>query len=80
MSAPGLPAFADAWLRQRAAAVEAVAAVEEAELRALSEEEALRQADALLAATPTDALPESRRGDSGFVEQQRLFARARVGK
>ena len=65
------------WLRQRQAAAAAVAAVEDAELRALGAEEALALADALLAATPVHAMPATRVGTSGFVEQQRLFALAR---
>lgn len=72
-----LPPFARAWLRQRDAGAAAVAAIEAAELRKLDAAEALKQADALLAATPVDAIAPSRRATSGLVEQQRLFARAR---
>jgi hypothetical protein len=71
------PAYARAWLAQRDAGHLAVAAIEAAELRALGAEEALRLSDALLAATPTHAMSEARRATSGFVEQQRLFGRAR---
>jgi hypothetical protein len=71
------PPFAVAWLRQRELGATAVAAIEEDELRRLDGDEALRLADALLAATPREAIDPSRRTSSGFVEQQRLFARAR---
>lgn len=71
------PQFARAWLRQREAGASAVAAIEAEELRRLDPAEALRLADALLAATPTDSIAPSRQGSSGLVEQQRLFARAR---
>jgi hypothetical protein len=72
-----LPAHARAWLEQRDAGAIAVAAVEEGELRNLGEDEALAQSEALLMATPLEALSEERRSTSGLVEQQRLFARAR---
>ncbi len=77
MSVSPLPPFALAWLRQRSEGANAVAAVEQAELRDLDEAEALRLADALLAATPTDSISDERRTTSGLVEQQRLFALAR---
>ena len=71
------PAFAAAWLRQREAGARAVALIEAAELSTLDTAEGLRYADALLAATPIEELVQARRMSSGFVEQQRLFARAR---
>jgi hypothetical protein len=72
-----LPPFARTWVRQRDAGAAAVAAIEAAELRELDAAEALKQAEALLAAAPIDAVAPSRRTTSGLVEQQRLFARAR---
>ena len=70
------PSFAAAWLQQRMAGARAVTEVEDAELRALSPEEALHQSDALLALAPSDLPPERTYG-SGIVEQQRLLLRAR---
>jgi hypothetical protein len=72
------PAFAAAWLRQRMAGAAAVAAVEVAELAALDAATALAAADALLAAAPIAAMSAARVSTSGFVEQQRLFSRARL--
>jgi hypothetical protein len=72
-----LPAFAKDWLRQRERGAAAVARVEEQELRDLDDAEALRQADALLSAAPLGLMTADRKTTSGFVEQQRLFARAR---
>jgi len=74
---PSQPAFARAWLHQRATAASAVAEVERAELRRLTDAEALRLADALLGAVPIAEVEQARRTSSGFVEQQRLFSRAR---
>jgi hypothetical protein len=71
------PEFARAWLRQRDAGAAAVAAVEERELANLEDTDALRLADALLSAVPTDAMGNDRRATSGLIEQQRQFARAR---
>jgi hypothetical protein len=71
------PSFAVAWLRQRELGAVAVAAIEEDELRKLDDDTALRMADALLAATPREAIEPSRHTSSGLVEQQRLFSRAR---
>jgi hypothetical protein len=65
------------WLRQRDDGAKAVVAIERRELQALDDAEALRQSEALLAATPIADVADSRRCTSGFVEQQRLFARAR---
>jgi hypothetical protein len=66
------PSFAAAWLSQRKSGEAAIASIEAEELRKLGPEQALRLADALLAATPLD-VP---RPVSGLVEQQRWFARA----
>jgi hypothetical protein len=72
------PSFAAAWYAQRRAAAAALATVHDDELRALSDAEATRRADALLSIPiPASALPEQRRTSSGLVEQQRLFARRR---
>jgi hypothetical protein len=71
------PPFARAWLRQRELGAAAVAAIEAEELRQLDADEALSLSDALLEATPLEAVEATRRTWSGFVEQQRLFARAR---
>ena len=68
------PPFAAAWLAQRRAGDAAVADLTAEELRNLTDEEALRIADALLSATPPARKPID---SSGLVEQQRLFARAR---
>lgn len=73
----GLPPFALAWLQQREQGAAAVAEIEARELRELDVEEALGLSDALLSATPLDAAEATRRTWSGFVEQQRLFARSR---
>ena len=72
-----LPHFARAWLRQRQAGAVAVSRVEEEELRRLDDAEALRLADALLAAAPIELMTANRKTTSGFIEQQRLFMRAR---
>jgi len=71
------PSFARAWLQQREAGAAALQALEDAELRALDPATALAQIEMLLSAAPLDDLPEERHISSGFVEQQRLFARAR---
>ena len=68
------PTFASDWFRQRLTGADAVAAIEAEELRALTDIEALRLADALLSAAPVDHMSRDRRESSGFVEQQRLFA------
>ena len=72
-----LPAHALTWLRQREAGAVAVAAIEDAELRGLGDASALAQSEALLSAMPVTSLIAERRLTSGFVEQQRIFARAR---
>lgn len=71
-----LPAHALAWLKQRELGAVALAAIEDNELRDLDATAALAQSEALLAATPLDTVAE-RQSTSGFVEQQRFFARAR---
>jgi hypothetical protein len=71
------PPFARAWLRQRELGAVALQALEDAELRQLDLATALAQTEMLLSAVRLDDLPEERRISSGFVEQQRLFARAR---
>ncbi len=70
-----LPAHARAWLRQRELGAIAVAAIEDAELRQLDAAAALAQSEVLLAAVSLNVVTEERRSTSGFVEQQRIFAR-----
>jgi hypothetical protein len=72
-----VPPFARSWLRQRELGVTALQAIEDAQLRQLDPATALAQTEMLLSAVRLDDLPEERRTSSGFVEQQRLFARAR---
>jgi hypothetical protein len=71
------PSYAAAWLRQRLAGAAAVAEVERRELRALTDAEALAMSEALLSAAPIESMTKDRQATSGFVEQQRLFAKAR---
>jgi hypothetical protein len=72
-----LPPFARSWLQQRELGATALQAIEDAELRRLDPATALAQTEMLLSAVRLDDLSEERRTSSGFVEQQRLFARAR---
>jgi hypothetical protein len=72
-----LPPFARSWLQQRELGASALQAIEDAELRRLDPATALAQTEMLLSAVRLADLPEERRISSGFVEQQRLFARAR---
>lgn len=72
-----LPPFARSWLLQRELGATALQAIEDADLRRLAPETARAQTEMLLSAVQLDDLPEERRTSSGFVEQQRLFARAR---
>ncbi|HEX4421047.1 MAG TPA: hypothetical protein VH165_24185 [Kofleriaceae bacterium] len=72
-----VPPFARSWLRQRELGAAALQAIEDAELCRLDPAMALAQTEMLLSAVRLDDLPEERRTSSGFVEQQRLFARAR---
>jgi len=67
-----LPHFARAWLAQRDSGAARLADLEHEQLADLTEEAALPMIEALLAATPRQS-----RVHSGFVEQQRWFARAR---
>ena len=67
-----LPHFARAWLAQRDAGAAKLVELEREQLADLTAEAALPLIDALLAATPRRS-----RVQSGFVEQQRWFARAR---
>ena len=71
------PTFAKAWLRQREAGYRQIVEIERAELRRLDPVRALQLSDALLAIAPPCEVTEPRRATSGFVEQQRLFGRAR---
>lgn len=71
------PSFAKAWLAQRRAASLALAEVEVRELRELDDATALAMSEALLSAAPRAEMTRERRHTSGFVEQQRLFARRR---
>jgi hypothetical protein len=71
------PSFAAAWLRQRQVGDAAVAEVERSELAGLTDVEALAIAEAVLAAAPLATMTADRVASSGFVEQQRLFARTR---
>jgi hypothetical protein len=68
---------AQAWLRQWREATVAVAQVEARELRELDEATALAMSEAVLSAAPREEMTAERRHTSGFVEQQRLFARQR---
>ncbi len=70
------PDFARQWLAQITAGARALAEVERQERGRITDEQALADAEALLDAAPPGARPE-RACWSGFVEQQRLFARAR---
>lgn len=71
------PSHARAWLRQRERGAVAVATVERDELRRLDPVTALSQSEALLSAAPIAEMVAGRIATSGFVEQQRLFSRAR---
>ena len=77
----GRPPFAAAWYAQRVAASAALSAVHDAELRALTDAEALRRTEALLslaASTPGQLqVPSERWTSSGLVAQQASFARSR---
>jgi hypothetical protein len=66
------------WLRQRQLGAVAVAEIERRELRELDEATALAQSEALLSAAPIAVMVTGRLDTSGFIEQQRLFARART--
>lgn len=72
-----LPPHARAWLAQRRSGIRALEELEARELRSLDAATALAYSDALLAAAPIAVMNEPRRATSGFIEQQRLFRRAR---
>ncbi|HEY1811581.1 MAG TPA: hypothetical protein VGG74_04450 [Kofleriaceae bacterium] len=71
------PGFARTWLEQRRAGEPRLAELAREDLRALDDATALARSDALLAAVPQGAIAAERRSTSGFVEQQRRFARGR---
>jgi hypothetical protein len=71
------PDFARAWLQQRRSGEQALEQLAIDDLRLLDDQTALRHSEALLAATPIAEASASRQATSGFVEQQRLFLRAR---
>jgi hypothetical protein len=66
-----------AWARAWQVTGEALEKIRRAELRALTGERALAATDSLLSLGKGMALSANRRGTSGLVEQQRLFARLR---
>lgn len=67
------PSPAQRWLAQWRAAGPALAEVRRRELRALTDEEALRAADALLSLAESMPLASERQTTSGLVAQQALF-------
>jgi hypothetical protein len=71
------PPFAKAWAAQWKAADTALERVHAQALATLTEADALSASETLLQLVSLVTLPKSRRESSGFVEQQRLFARAR---
>lgn len=71
-----LPTCAREWLQQVQRGSVAVVAVQDAELGALDDRRALARSDALLSMSVPAPLSD-RVVSSGFVEQQRLFMRAR---
>lgn len=71
------PTFAALWLEQRRLGAIAVQRVEDDELRRITDDEARAQTEALLSAAPIALMSADRRDRSGFVEQQRVFARSR---
>jgi hypothetical protein len=73
------PEFAREWLRQRESGAGVIAEVERRELVALDDETALVHIEAVLS-LPLPRLTEDRRTSSGFVEQQRLFAKSRSAR
>ena len=66
-----------AWVRAWQETGDALAAVRRAELRALTPEQALRATENLFSFGSGMPVAAARRGTSGLVEQQRLFARLR---
>jgi hypothetical protein len=69
------PSHASAWLRQRRSGEAALQTIADDELRQLDDATALARSDALLSVPAT--VVAARRSTSGFVDQQRLFGRAR---
>ena len=65
------------WARQWAAAAVALADVRARDLRSMSNDDALRITEALLALVNPADLPPARRTWSGLVELQRLLHRPR---
>ncbi len=63
------------WVRQWQAAREALRAQRACELAAMSDDEALAAADALLTVAAIVELPAASRAWSGLVQQQALFHR-----
>jgi hypothetical protein len=66
-----------AWARGWQSAGRALESVRRAELRALTEERALKAMDQLLSLGARARLSAERRRTSGLVEQQRLFSLVR---
>jgi hypothetical protein len=66
-----------AWARTWQETGEALEAVRRAELRALTPERAFRATENVLSLGAGMPVAAARRGTSGLVEQQRLFARLR---
>lgn len=67
------PSFAKAWLAQRRKGVAELVDVADAELGALTDDEALRRSEALLSMISGESVPAERRTTSGFLAQQRRF-------
>ncbi|HVO11948.1 MAG TPA: hypothetical protein VMX54_14510 [Vicinamibacteria bacterium] len=65
------------WARTWQETGEALVAVRYAELRAMTSEQALQATERLLSLGAQTPLSTERRGSSGLVEQQTLFARLR---
>jgi len=63
------------WIAQWQAARAALRAQRATELAALSDEQALAAADALLTVASSAGLPPAARASSGLVQQQALFHR-----
>ena len=63
------------WIAQWQAARAALRAQRATELAALSDDQALEAADALLTVASSVGLPPAARASSGFVQQQALFHR-----
>ena len=72
------PKFAHQWLKQWNHAAGELERVHDAELRALSAEDALRATTALLDLADGVSILSTRWTYSGLVEQQRFFMRSRA--